>query len=181
MKIRPLHAEYSTRSWVVAPQVLPAESLGVATSVSSCRESILPSVATASPRPARPTNAKGGAKTPPCKFIAQCAMRSTLSYYAPSGAIFAPRISIGLANTTGNQEQVAALPRRQRLIAVPYRSAATPPKAAQKPQSGVWHQNGGAQPHSRSPLPRAGQASQTSPDGETSAPEGRNPAARRNT
>ena len=93
MKIRPLHAEYSTRSWVVAPQVLPAESLGVATSVSSCRESILPSVATASPRPARPTNAKGGAKTPPCKFIAQCAMRSTLSYYAPSGAIFAPRIS----------------------------------------------------------------------------------------
>ena len=83
-----------------------------------------------------------------------------------------PIRSIGLANTTGNQEQVAALPRRQRLIAVPYRSAATPPKAAQKPQSGVWHQNGGAQPHNRSPLPRAGQASQTSPGGETSAPKG---------
>ena len=83
-----------------------------------------------------------------------------------------PIRSIGLANTTGNQEQVAALPRRQRLISVPYRSAATPPKAAQRPQRGVWHQNGGAQPHNRSPLPRAGEASQTSPGGETSVPEG---------
>ena len=91
-----------------------------------------------------------------------------------------PIRSIGLANTTGNQEQVAALPRRQRQISVPYRSAATPPPAAQRPQSGVWHQNGGGQPHNRSPLPHAGEASQTSPGGETTAPEGRNPAARRN-
>ena len=83
-----------------------------------------------------------------------------------------PIRSIGLANTTGNQEQVAALPRRQRLISVPYRSAATPPKAAQRPQSGIWHQNGGAQPHNRSPLPRAGQASQTSSNAEPSTPEG---------
>ena len=97
---------------------------------------------------------------------------------APGGVQRGPRRgrspirSIGLANTTGNQEQVAALPRRQRLISVPYRSAATPPKAAQRPQRGVWHQNGGAQPHNRSPLPRAGEASQTSPGGETSVPEG---------
>ena len=64
MKIRPLHAEYSTRSWVVAPQVLPAESLGVATSVSSCRQSILPSVVIASPKPARPTNATRRGQNP---------------------------------------------------------------------------------------------------------------------
>ena len=39
--------------------------------------------------------------------------------------------SVDAVNATGNQEQVAALPRRQRLISVPFRPAALAPMAAQ--------------------------------------------------
>ena len=39
--------------------------------------------------------------------------------------------SVGAVNATGNQEQVVALPRRQRLISVPFRPAALAPMAAQ--------------------------------------------------
>jgi len=57
-----------------------------------------------------------------------------------------PLESVDAVNTTGNQEQAAAVPRRERLISVPSRPAAWPTRAAQTPRSGVCHQSGAAKP-----------------------------------
>ena len=56
--------------------------------------------------------------------------------------------SVDVGNTTGNQEQVAALPRRQRLISVPFRPAAKLPMAAQIRNAGLAS-DCRAQPHNR--------------------------------
>lgn len=60
-----------------------------------------------------------------------------------------------------------------RLISVAYRPAAQTPMAAQSPQNGIWHQDKGGAAPNRTPLPHAGEASQTPPEGGASRPQGR--------
>ena len=79
--------------------------------------------------------------------------------------------SVDAVNATGNHEQVPALPRRQRLISVPFRPAAMSPMAAQTRKAEFGIRLTGVAPN-RPPLPHAGQASQTSPEGEVQCPKG---------
>ena len=65
-----------------------------------------------------------------------------------------------VVNTTGNHEQVAALPSRQRMISVFFRPAALPTMAAQTSKAVFGIRLAGAAPN-RPPLPHAGQASQS--------------------
>ena len=82
--------------------------------------------------------------------------------------------SVDIVNTTGNQEQVAALPRRQRLISVSFRPATASPMAAQtrKAEFGI-RKLAGRSPITGPTLPRAAQASQTPVRRRASRPPGR--------
>ena len=103
--------------------------------------------------------------------------------------------SVDAGNTTGNQEQVTALLRRQRLISVPFRPAAKPSMAAQIREAALAS-DCRAQPHNRphlaarragvpsfaggrNPVPEGQQKQKsTSPGGQSRAPR-RRPKLRR--
>ena len=108
-----------------------------------------------------PERAQRGKEAPAAR--AACP-RSTRDADDPSWGVLRGECKGGwsgdVVNTTGNHEQVAAVPRRQRMTSVPFRPAALPTMAAQTRKAVFGIRLAGAAPN-RPPLPHAGQASQS--------------------
>ena len=115
-----------------------------------------------------------GGKLPQHKTRALAVLRKLKTLFGGASGGMQGGRSVDIVNTTGNQEQVAALPRRQRLISVSFRPATASPMAAQtrKAEFGI-RKLAGRSPITGPTLPRAAQASQTPVRRRVSRPQGR--------